>query len=275
VIFLRVGGKEPSIRNIADALKAVFGKAFRWDFIRATMRKHGGFQPGASGHSLTRDGEQPGAPGEQPGNLRTGAVENLERQKGEAATEPTESETPTAPSRRTARPAKAYPEIPDDLRDDVDRLIANDAAGRADGKIADSIVEADLLTLRRALEKRGVDALRHGIDVALRKGLGLRFAAGCVRRYDLVRDGAGAGQLPLVGGAPRGGPQRHVLDPKIPDTADAAVFYELALPHEDFNALNSRLMAAKRSDPQADANWRRLQKLSPKPPRSPRTAAAS
>jgi hypothetical protein len=83
--------------------------------------------------------------------------------------------------KRQPRLAKPLPEIPPEFADDIDRLIASDAGTRRDGKIADSVVKGNLKTLRIAFERKGVHALRAGIDVALGKGKGLRYAAGCVR----------------------------------------------------------------------------------------------
>jgi hypothetical protein len=76
------------------------------------------------------------------------------------------------------------PELPAAVEKDYRRLVALDADRRTDGKIAESVVEADLLVLRRAYEKHGIKALVNGIDVALRKGKGVRFAAACTRNYD-------------------------------------------------------------------------------------------
>ncbi len=80
-----------------------------------------------------------------------------------------------------ARISKPLPALPDEVLDDVDRLIGFDAAQRADGKIAQSLVDEGLQRLRRAFEKHGLDALIEGIEVAIGKRKGLFYAAGCVR----------------------------------------------------------------------------------------------
>jgi hypothetical protein len=99
---------------------------------------------------------------------------------------------PSGKSPRKPRVAEPLPDIPADCRKNYDRLVEADAKERRGKVMADSVVEANKKTLMLAFESKGIDALRHGMDIALRKGLGVRFAAGCVRKYDPVRDGPSA-----------------------------------------------------------------------------------
>jgi hypothetical protein len=156
--------------------------------------------------------------------------------------------------------------IPDDFRDDIERLVANDAARRRDGMIADSVVESDALMLRRAYERqgrkdapRGLAALRCGIDIALDKGKGVRFAAGCVRNYDPVRDDRRPPAL-FDHGVTSLSSRRTAPSATIPETADPAVFAELARPGEDFETCSRRLRVEDRD------GWNRLNRLRKRDP---------
>jgi hypothetical protein len=94
-----------------------------------------------------------------------------------------ETSSPRNPAPSRGKPtAKPVPELPSEFDTDVGRLIANDAAQRRDGKIGQKAVEVGLMRLRRAFEKHGAAALAEGIEIAILKGKGLAFAAGCARR---------------------------------------------------------------------------------------------
>jgi hypothetical protein len=186
-IGLRRAGREVSVRNVADVVKVLRGgRGMRWSMIAAILDANQRFEPGRStpatprqpagnttGNGSTHNGQHPG---QRAGNLRAPGSKVLVE---DGRPKPTDS---TSPPARRARAAKPLPEIPDELRDDVDRLVAIDASTRVDGKIADSIVDENLTTLRRQLEKKGLGAVRHGIDVALGKSKGVRYAAGVARR---------------------------------------------------------------------------------------------
>ena len=90
---------------------------------------------------------------------------------------PTERKKPV----RVKPQADALPELPAQYAGDVQRLIAFDAGTRRDGRIAQSVIDTGMRRLQRAFERHGVEALQAGIDIAIGKGKGLAFAAGCVR----------------------------------------------------------------------------------------------
>ena len=70
-----------------------------------------------------------------------------------------------------------------DLENDVISVIANDAAERRDGKIAPSVLDGLRQRLARARDRYGVDAFRGGLEIALDRGKGAAYAAGCMKRW--------------------------------------------------------------------------------------------
>jgi hypothetical protein len=90
----------------------------------------------------------------------------------------------TPRAKRISPTPKPLPNLPEAVKDDYERLVYNDAQKRRTKDIAESVVAKDLLVLRRAYEKHGAKALEHGIEIAIRQGKGVRFAAACVRNYD-------------------------------------------------------------------------------------------
>jgi hypothetical protein len=249
-IGLRRAGREVSVRNVAAVVKALRGgRGYEWRVIGDILKANNRFearrvsatppQPARNTkrNGLTKDAQQQP---QRSRNARAGDSKVLPRIPNAEATET------TSPPLRRARVGKPVPEIPDALRIDVERLVANDAARRQDGKIADSVVEGDLLVLRRAYERHlrvdvatGLAALRRGVDVALDKGKGLRFAAGCVRHYDPVREGV---PQPALFGDRVVPIERGIRVPPGLSTAAEAVFRQHARPGEDLPTLSRRLL---------------------------------
>ncbi|MDB5069572.1 MAG: hypothetical protein JWM87_683 [Candidatus Eremiobacteraeota bacterium] len=260
----RAWGEQPDVRAVAARIKAASpdGRGFRWaeinawldanDPARATLRQRRG------NDAATTLERETAAAGNEPGNPHAGDLKVLPRDERPNGS----TQTTSAPTRR-ARDPKPLPEIPRDLRDDVERVIANDAGERKDGKIADSVVERLTAKLRRAARDAArrfpgceAAAFRRGLGVAIDRGLGMDFAAGCVRRYNPARD-----ETPLFGDrvAPFERP-RPAPRVEIPPTADGAVFAELARPGEDFETCSRRLRAENRD------GFNRLHRLSKREP---------
>jgi len=250
-IGLRRARREVSVRNVVDVVKALRGgRGYRWAVVAEILKAHGDFERGwtapatpgqPSGNTTGNDSKQDGQqPGQQPGNLHArDSTVLVEDRRAEDASKTTSSQ------RRVARGKDVVLEIPGDFEADVERLVAIDAAERQTGKISPNVVEGSRLRLRNAIEKqrrlggevRAIAALRYGIDIAIGQGLGVKYAAGVVKRFDPNRDRRPARpQLELVpgGGTP--------VPPGL-SAASQAAFRELARPGEDFDALSARLQS--------------------------------
>lgn len=88
----------------------------------------------------------------------------------------------TVPSRRRIEPVRVDDSF-GDLEPLVVSVLALDAAKRKDGKIADTVVDSLRQKLARHRERHGVDAVRHGLEVALDKGIGVDYACGVAKRH--------------------------------------------------------------------------------------------
>lgn len=117
-------------------------------------------------------------------------VAALTRGKGipvqSTTSEPNGSSVPPPPKSRaqSQRVALVVPVVdfgPDESA--VASVLANDAAQRADGKIATSVLSGLRAKLERHRVKHGDDALRHGLQVATDRGKGADYACGVARQF--------------------------------------------------------------------------------------------
>jgi hypothetical protein len=249
-IGLRRAHREVSVRNVIECVKAFRGgRSYRWSVVAEILKKFGNFERGwtapatpgqpsgnTTGNGSTKNGQRSG---QQPGNLRVGDLTVLDEDR------PREEPSKTTSSQsRVARGEGVVPDIPGDFEADVERLVAIDAGERMSGTISPNVVVGDRLRLRNAIEKQrrlggegqALAALRRGIDVALEKGLGVKYAAGVVRKFDPKREQRSERpQLELVPGGVR-------VPPGLSASAEAT-FREFARPGEDFTALSARLQS--------------------------------
>lgn len=167
------GGKPSIIGTIRMA--RIVGAVFDDKWARTLLRKFTQVSPDST---QTHPPVATGLPTSTLGAPRK-MLGTRARGKGIPSTNPSES---VAPLRRVRLP-RELPEIPADLIGDVDDVVANDAGDRHDGKIADTVVAELLLRVRRAIKSHGEEAVRAGIAIALDKGKGIAYAAGCAKNY--------------------------------------------------------------------------------------------
>jgi hypothetical protein len=200
VCFLRAMHKRPSASNVAAIMRTAGGHAYRTadlcDLIKRAIFALGDNENGKrAGSEREITGTSPeailstaGSVTEKTGSEREDRAREIDLDLGLGLETPVPTKPEGKKRARKTRRSEPFPELPAVVATAYTRLVANDAAERSDGKIADSVVAKNKEMLQFAYEQHGQKALLHGVRVALSKGKGVRYAAGCVRNYDEGED---------------------------------------------------------------------------------------